>query len=53
MRLKLTTEGAEFRGSHGMNLEVPCTCTSGLLPRFSVPFRAFRDQLIKAREEQG
>ncbi len=53
MSLKLVTEGAEFRGSHGINLEVPCTSTSGLFPRFSALFDASCDPLIKVRKGHG
>jgi len=53
MRLMLVTECAEFRGSREMDLPVPHTGTQGLFPRFSVFFRAFRDQLFEDRGVRG
>ncbi len=44
MRLKLVTEGAEFRGRRGVDYFAFQTVIPDLFPRFSVFFRAFRDQ---------
>ncbi len=46
MRLKLVTEGAEFRGRRGVDHLALRAVTPDLFPRFSVFFRAFRDQQV-------
>jgi hypothetical protein len=53
MRMKLVTEEAEFHERGGRNPRAPLTTIPGPLPRVSVPFRAFCDQLLEACEVLG
>lgn len=50
MRRELVTEDAEFRGRREMERATSVTVIPLLFPRFSVFFRAFRDQHPEACE---
>ena len=50
MRKELVTEDAEFRGRREMERATSVTAVPVLFPRFSVFFRAFRDQQLEACE---